>query len=160
MSKGRTTSPACALRRPRRVRDVAIAVALVGCSGAASSSMAMRDGGQEGATNDAGACVSISGADFDQSCQSDNDCIAISVTSGDGVCPNGPLCMCPFEAINARDRARYDALNQAAQAIIVDAINRGVPSLCGCPASGAPRCVGHRCAMCGSFADPACPDDD
>ena len=141
--------------RSPRVRDIAITICLAGCTASTAPSAGTPDGG----TSDSGACVTIGSADFDQSCQGDSDCFAISTTADVGVCPNGPLCMCPFAAINVRDRGMYDARSKAAQSIIDDALNRGVPFMCGCPRFGAPRCIASRCEMCGGLApNAACPD--
>jgi hypothetical protein len=134
-------------------------LALVAASASCSNGASTHDGGASATnadTQDGGACVDLNPSDFDRSCNSDGDCI--EAYSGH-VCSNGPLCMCPFGAINVRDQSKYDAQYQAALTTIRDAEDSGVPFMCGCPRSGAPRCFANRCVMCGgAVSDPSCPD--
>ncbi len=94
-------------------------------------------------------CPTIDGSGFDQSCQSDSDCVA--VTSGT-FCAGAPQCLCGRDAINVKDQSNYEQ-----QLSSLEAQNPPGPGGCNCPFMGYPRCIADHCAICGGAA-PACPD--
>ena len=101
-------------------------------------------------TADAGTqCGEIDGSSFDQSCQSDSDCVA--VTAGT-FCAGAAQCLCGVDAINAKDQSQYQQ-----QLSAIEAQNPPGPGGCNCPFFGKPRCIAGHCQMCGGAA-PACPD--
>ncbi len=94
-------------------------------------------------------CPALDGSGFDQSCQSDSDCVAVAAGS---FCPDGPQCLCGRDAINVKDQSKYDAKLQTLRESQHDA-SVG----CMCPFFGNPRCIANHCVMCGG-AGQACPD--
>ncbi len=96
-------------------------------------------------TMDSGHCVVIDLKSFDQSCNVDSDCMA--VTSGT-FCSGQAFCVCPTAAINVDGQSQYEADVQLLQSL--------GPSMCGCPLFGTPRCFAHQCTICGG--GQPCPD--
>lgn len=94
-------------------------------------------------------CPAIDGSGFDQSCQSDPDCVAVTAGS---FCPGAPQCLCGRDAINAKDKSSYEQ-----QLSAIEAQSHPGPGGCNCPFFGTPRCIAHHCTLCGG-AGPACPD--
>jgi len=141
-----------------------LASLLLGCGGTVQRSTAGDDGGSGGSDDggaidasgshdtgaigvDGGVCIDIDPSTFDQSCQSDSDCVPI--TSGP-LC-DGYTCTCPGGgAINASAEASYQAL--------VSSIHPGKGPLCECPAFPGPQCLGGVCTVCSGLEGdpPAC----
>jgi hypothetical protein len=104
------------------------------------------------ASSDANACVTIGPAGYDETCASDDDCVAVQ--AGD-ICTTGGSCLCPAASINASGSASYDAMVQQA---LMNAPPTN-PPWCSCPSFGAPKCLGGMCTLCGGASQhPGCPD--
>lgn len=146
--------------RSPRLRDLAVAVLLVGCTGTTPSS-GMEDGGTSAMSGDSGVCAAISQSDFDTSCATDSDCMEIQTGK---VCEDGTGCICGESAISARDQDRYNAEYQAAVSVIrtASALDGSAFRYCGCgtcPVKAA-RCIANRCVLCGNCPLlPSCPLD-
>ncbi len=130
-----------------------LASLLLGCGGTVQRSIASDDGGPSDASGnpdtaavavDGGVCVDIVPSTFDQSCQSESDCISIMP----GPLCDGYTCTCPGGgAINTSAEASYQA--------IVSSVHPGTGPLCSCPASPGPQCLGGVCTICsGREGDP------
>jgi hypothetical protein len=104
-----------------------------------------------GTAPDAAVCIDIDPTTFDNTCNVDADCMAVT---GGTFCGNGPWCMCLGATINVDGQTRY----QAEIADLESRIKPG-PGGCTCPFFGSPRCnLGH-CALCGGAAgNEGCPD--
>ncbi len=94
-------------------------------------------------------CPSIDGSGFDQSCQSDSDCVAVTAGS---FCAGAAQCLCGLDAINVKDQSQYEQ-----QLATLEAQNPPGAGGCMCPYFGSPHCIAHHCAICGG-AGPTCPD--
>jgi hypothetical protein len=97
-----------------------------------------------GCNGDAGQCVTVNPASYDESCQSDSDCVAAQV---------GTICPGSCECGNA-------SVSQAAAAAIQQA-TQGIATLgCPCPPPDfASKCVGGTCTACTLGGGAAgCPD--
>ena len=88
------------------------------------------DAGSEG-----GSC-SIRASDYDQSCQSDSDCV--EVVEGD-FCGQSP-CLCPNAAIRVSAESAYNAE--------LSKLLPTSPVLCNCPIDFGPHCNGGVCGRC------------
>jgi hypothetical protein len=85
--------------------------------------------------------VSINLASFDQSCNSDSDCVLVP---GGGTFCDG-YCGCPTAAINSSGQASYNA-----------ALSPLTTGDCFCPSSGSPSCQNHVCTSCGGASGGTC----
>jgi hypothetical protein len=126
-----------------------------GASGALAggTDSGLRDGdlstGDGDTTADAATCATIVPADYDQSCHTDSDCVAV-VLGGDVCNPcNAPEdFVCPAATVNAGASAAYNAALTAALGT-APSIHFSV-DVCGigssCPV-GSPACVSGQCTM-------------
>jgi hypothetical protein len=116
---------------------------------------ACSDGGST--APDAGTCVDIELAAYDQSCQVDSDCIQVTMGM---IC--SPSCFCGGSAISASEETQY-------QSQTAGIANRDCP----CAYDGEPRCMQNKCVLCppgedcgdagggtSCIADADCPSDE
>jgi hypothetical protein len=94
---------------------------------------------------DSGQCIEVDPTSFDQSCNLDSDCMAITAGT---FCSGQSLCTCPIAAIDVDGQSQYQADIQAVQSL-------GEPQGCACPFIGSPRCIQNVCTLCGP---QQCPD--
>lgn len=99
-------------------------------------------------TDASAACTTIDTTGYDQSCQTDSDCVTVSVGS---ICENGGSCMCTAGSIRASEKDRFDAHVAA-----VEAASKPGGRPCSCPYFGSPKCVAKQCMTCGGAV--MCPD--
>jgi hypothetical protein len=101
---------------------------------------------------DAGLCLTLDPAQYDNSCQVDDDCVA---AGGGTFCDGKPWCMCPGATISASEKTRFDeALKQITSTVHESGMG------CMCPYFGKATCVAGACTLCGGAAGwhPGCPD--
>ena len=79
-------------------------------------------------------CGSIQAADYDQSCSTASDCVA--VTEGNS-CTSGIFCNCTNAAINVSAQAEYEANLKTV----------GTIALCPCPEGATPTCDAGVCVL-------------
>jgi hypothetical protein len=97
-------------------------------------------------TTVAPASCSVRATDYDQSCNVDTDCVAVTEVYGCGECA------CQTGAINTGDLARYQAALAGAES------SAATGCLCPCEAS-APQCCGGVCTnLCSACAPDAAPE--
>jgi hypothetical protein len=93
----------------------------------------------------ASACV-LRASDYDRSCATDMDCIAV----GEGnACMTPCDVTCPNTAISAAAMSQYEADHAGTP---IEMCPNDI--LCGCPCSSAPRCVRGTCEYVGCGAPP------
>jgi len=97
-------------------------------------------------------CVDPETSDFDTSCSSDDDCIAVA--AGGPVC-DGYACFCPNATISADSEGAYQAM--------LAKVKPATGGMCGCPLLGVPHCIASECVFCpppslNEPLPPGCPD--
>jgi hypothetical protein len=127
------------------VRHGAIALTSVGFTFAVACNSS--NGGQPVECTD-GDVQEISASNYDQSCKTDSDCVAVGVGNACYACVLG----CPVSAINVHAKAQYmmDVQKTSGWA----ALNAPNFTACGCPSEGPPCCMNGTCGM-GCFASPS-----
>jgi hypothetical protein len=127
---------------------------LAGCGGRAETpgSGGTTSGGIEAGTFDTGTrevdsglCVTLDPSHYDQSCQTETDCIAVYA----GQLCDGYSCFCSLGGtINMSAEASYQ--------MTLSTIHAGTGLGCGCPVSPQPQCLAGTCTICAGLpSDPS-----